>query len=379
MAKKKKSKVNVEKLMDKIKKKVGKKNISMITQDCLSSNLKYVNKNYDIFKQNDISSHRPWPIGNTLIKARNLFRDEINLAIKDSINNQVKLNVGFVKILNEMNIKISSYEKKLNKLNLMEYPSPNRLIICGCPRSGTTFVQRIVNHLPNTFITYELNTYMKPKSILNKIKYWHKWTYPENRYTMPKEVPFGFDKTISALGKEKKLSITNIENIIFNKKFDLVGDKQPISYLLNASRLLNKYSNLKIIYVYRDGRDVATSMKRLWGGKRKIMGKDVSTIQSCSKIWSELMRLWNEQYKKIKTEKLDNEVLIVKFEDLIHDYKKEVQRISRFLNKDVSKAMFFGKTNKRNPHVGYYKEKIPNWKKEFSKEGIKWLKKLDYV
>ena len=107
------------------------------------------------------------------------------------------------------------------------------------------------------------------------------------------------------------------------------GDKN--NYYLEKTKLLAQlYPKAKYIHLVRDGRDVATSYQAL--KKMKSSSRYVPNLTSdIEKIANE----WNENnYKLITFFKSisSKNVLVIKYEDLINNLKKECEKITSFLN-----------------------------------------------
>ncbi|MFK7847129.1 MAG: sulfotransferase [Rhodothermales bacterium] len=160
-------------------------------------------------------------------------------------------------------------------------------IVLGCPRSGTTYLMRLLNTLPQaecligTIISTSLPQIARQKldpAIYNALAvsfersldaYLHSGQFNSRASAIQKwfNAPNGLGNLIkSAKGKR------NITRMIFKEPFlsfapDFVNDAVP---------------DAKVIYIYRDGRDVANSLMRTY---------DVLSDESLEQLFASEMRL----------------------------------------------------------------------------------------
>lgn len=129
----------------------------------------------------------------------------------------------------EKTINLFIKKKKLKNTNKGLDP----ILIVGCPRSGTTFVSSLLS------TSSKVNNNGEP--------------LPNN----PKEARYKYDNKIlfESFALNKSL-FSRIKNFNFKDKIYV---EKNINYLPFVKSIL-QYSNLKIIYVFRDGRDVVPSM-----------------------------------------------------------------------------------------------------------------------
>jgi hypothetical protein len=115
---------------------------------------------------------------------------------------------------------------------------------------------------------------------------------------------------------------------IFRVIYDLKAESENASYWVCKSMVNVKYagdfeaSGMKMLYIYlyRDGRDVACSFKKAVVGEKHVF---------------QIANQWNsDQQECIELEKKieENRFLKVSYENLLNHPKKEMKRISEFLN-----------------------------------------------
>lgn len=114
------------------------------------------------------------------------------------------------------------------------------------------------------------------------------------------------------------------------------GDKN--NYYINKTKLLNElFPNAKYIHVVRDGRDVATSYKAM-----KYLETTSKYIPKLSNNITEIANEWQENNQILTSFSNNlpkNQLLIVRYEDLILQLEEECKKITNFLNVPFDKNM----------------------------------------
>ena len=220
------------------------------------------------------------------------------------------------------------------------------VFIVGCPRSGTTLVQRMVNAHPAIAIT--------PESHWIPRLYAKAWALTPEGSVKPKLIR-------RLLGHPKfarlKISPEEIERLAGNGKpityatlvsriFDvygerqgkpLVGDKTP-DYVRSIETLHNLWPDARFVHVIRDGRDVSLSMMD-WPKCRPKPG-DFATWQedrvSTTALWWELnVRLGRMAGKSIG----DKLYCEVRYESLVSRPGEEGAALCKFLDVPYTDAI----------------------------------------
>mgnify|MGYP002518478846 FL=1 len=129
-----------------------------------------------------------------------------------------------------------------------------------------------------------------------------------------------------------------IEEISQGKE-NIILDQFLLPY--NLFRVDNYFDDsLKVIVVERDPRDVFIINKYIWQEKQICVPFPLDVYEFC-----EFYQKMRESEKQCTS----NKVLRVKFEDLIYNYDKELQKITKFLN--FSSSEHINKKTRFNPEI----------------------------
>lgn len=142
------------------------------------------------------------------------------------------------------------------------------VFIVGCPRSGTTLLQRILNAHPEIAITPESHwiprLYDKPWALTPEG--WVTTKLISRLLTHRKFARLHLDrnKILPLLRNGQRLTYSGLVTTIFDcygesEGKPLVGDKTP-DYVRRIDRLHALWPRARFVHVIRDGRDVAVSM-----------------------------------------------------------------------------------------------------------------------
>lgn len=269
-----------------------------------------------------------------------------------------------------------------------------RLIIRGHMRSGTTILFRILSSLKDIHITHELCLYDRLFETNDKSKNLNKFIKmlydpPRtngNNNEFSKINMKKLEKTLRNYDKEnpdwnQKDMIEKIEDFIFSKDCKIIGDKDPHWNRYNELEELKKIEiKPKIIYTYRDGRDVLASRYRRfidylpeeresWALERPELGQD---------FWVDNITEFLNYY--IKNDYY--EILPHRFEDLLFNREKACERIANFI--DIDKEELLKVVNNlivspEKSHHNYYKKVFSNWESVTSDKFKQSLKILGYI
>ena len=226
--------------------------------------------------------------------------------------------------------------------------SPNPyLFIVGCPRSGTTLLERMVNAHPRLAIIHEthwITRYYKKQIGLT----------PEG-YVKP--------KLISKLCKNHRfphlnLSRADLEQIIASDEpvsyadfvsriFDLygeregkrlVGDKTTGGYVRNLSTLHALWPNARLVHLIRDGRDVCLSMLH-WPKAHRAAGRFETwaddPVSTTALWWKWHVELGMEQGRPLGP----NAYLELRYESLVQNPADECAALCDYLSVPFDDAM----------------------------------------
>jgi len=261
-----------------------------------------------------------------------------------------------------------------------------RLILCGSSRSGTTITMKMLNSHPEIHITNEGRAFWrscvdKPnaKEYFEAIQ--RRWNRRDHAYRRP---PKGFDSSkIVEIGMKNLKSddldgrtqaycdAINIEN------WKYTGDKGADPEVL--IRMCEEGLDFHLIWIHRDGRDVAHS-----GFRRGVraLRRGVKRPPPWSDKYSENANLWSGRVLRF----LDNiekfrhcNYTIIRLEDYVDHPGKIGKEIDRFLGikemETIEKAMI----DPRRINKGYGTRAHPDWRNHFTKEGKRALAMLGYI
>ena len=207
----------------------------------------------------------------------------------------------------------------------------NHLLIIGERRSGTTFLANLLNTqkgitiIPNIFVEF-----FRPFHEKNWSKKDHELDF-KKKLSLSEKNSFlrEIKKTLSVYDKRNTIKI-DIEPSGFSNLLDLynyclsripkdekdlfIGHKVDRPIIKNIINLLNEKS-IKIIYIYRDPRDVILSAKIKWPHNSSI-----KTINKWNLSINEIFSLSNTNLLKIK------------HEDLIIKNDSTLNKLNEFLN-----------------------------------------------
>ena len=181
----------------------------------------------------------------------------------------------------------------------MENSKKKLLLICGCPRSGTTLINFVLNSHPEILISNEIDLVKTANQlgevIFSKNKKFNKnkitrvrsdvesWTLDDIKELMPND-----RKLIPKILKLFCLSINN------SKPALIYGDKTPTYYLYDPEELiqLSINSSIYIIHITRNPWQVVKSIRRRTFNSLK--GKDYwKSVVTKSDAISHWIRAWN--------------------------------------------------------------------------------------
>lgn len=213
----------------------------------------------------------------------------------------------------------------------------NPVFIAGCGRSGTSYLRTIVDAHPRVFIPSEslfIIDYLRygsrvPKGLL-------KWLFfhePQLRCWYSGK-SFDIDSMPEAIARVHQTEAQKHGAVIW-------GQKTP-RFVNHMDLIESAFPGTRWILIYRDPRGVAASMKR--------SGQHTSSVRQACRRWLRDNRAVLEIKKGISTP--DN-VLLVKYEELVTDYDAMLRTLFGFLSlepltrEDVSrlgKPVFFDRS-----------------------------------
>lgn len=203
------------------------------------------------------------------------------------------------------------------------------LFVVGCPRSGTTLLQRMLDAHPQLcvandtyFVHRFIETSVSQDLIDRLVSYhrFHRFGLPEQRVKELGAQFLNYRDFISALYAE----YARIHGKVY------AGEKSP-SYVKHLPLLHHLFPNAKFIHLIRDGRDVALSLKD-WAPK-KTRGPARFGIWSDEPLAvSALWWKWQVNQGRVEGSKLARPLYCeVRYEDLVSQTETVLHGVTTFL------------------------------------------------
>jgi len=217
--------------------------------------------------------------------------------------------------------------------------SKKMLLISGCPRSGTTLVNLIMNSHPEIAITNEINLF----SIVNNVD--DILFRRENKIKKMVELGRSIDRKKTSRETWKANELLNwiprkkicINNLIYelcssikSTEVSIYGDKTP-GYYRNDISLLAKDLDIDIymIHVTRDPFEVVSSIDRRIKNSRqkKDYWTSIMTLEGAINEW---IVAWNSRRSLSESDRV--KLLDINYNAFIEDPSQGVEIISKFLS-----------------------------------------------
>jgi hypothetical protein len=203
--------------------------------------------------------------------------------------------------------------------------------IIGCPRSGTTLLQLLINSHPKIAIPPESHIFVRFSKIfenygdLNNKANLKLFVQDllKDYHIRDWDLGVSVDDFCDQL-KEKSLRnvIALLLELYAQKDLKIRwGDKTP-QHMLHVREIKKIFPEAKFIHLIRDGRDVAVSSSRIFVGPPSIYG--------IAHEWRKYIEIF-DKFKKILNH---NEYLEVRYEDLVRNPEAELKKIFIFLKEE---------------------------------------------
>lgn len=211
------------------------------------------------------------------------------------------------------------------------FRSMKKLFIVGCPRSGTTVVQQALNRHSRVVVPPETKFfyYFYGQSMTRQLAHLKRINGdlgidlppPERRIGNPADARTFYDRMAELCLQRRGRN----DALYF-------GDKTP-EHTGHLHRIAEVFPEAKVVFLYRDGRDVASSLSRMpW------MRCDLYTAMVIWLYYYRILLRWRE------SRPLDTH--FVRYEDLVRDPAAELEKLLRFLGLPYESQMAEGHGNR---------------------------------
>lgn len=227
--------------------------------------------------------------------------------------------------------------------------------ILGNPRSGTSLLRLMLNSHPEIVVPPECGFLLWLSD-----KYAYQSSYDEHTYSnfvddlfkTKKIETWGIQKE-KLLGKIKAAQpkdYTSMTSIVYShyamekeKKPRLHGDKNNY-YISEIDKIEKLFPQAKLIYIVRDGRDVAASYLKIKNSQISSQYKP-TLPQSIENIASD----WSKSTLKAQTMQKQPNTCVILYEHLVRDPERTLSTICTHLNVDYSDSMLQFYNNNDEP------------------------------
>jgi len=251
----------------------------------------------------------------------------------------------------------------------------NPVFIFGCARSGTSLLSRILNSHPNIEVPYESHLY---NIFMPWLKYYGDLSMEKNRRQIINDMYDILHDWTPRVDREAAFNVIkrfDIHGIIDGVMFSYAqaqnkqrwGEKSPW-HAFYWRDIVKGFPKAKFIHIVRDGRDSSASwMQARFGPKHYYM---------LAKRWKEYLEVITELKSSIGA----NNVLDVRYEDLLEDQENVTRQICDFIGEEYSSDMLDFHKNKtpyptdsrnlKNLTKPLMKDNAQKWRKNLTNNDI---------
>lgn len=237
----------------------------------------------------------------------------------------------------------------------------NPTVLVGLPRSGSTLLTRILNESPSHYVLNDLYVLQK----VDKQQSWKKFDNVEHakeiktlltsmvRHRSAVHSPKGIANSAEMDSEQLDSALSAISDLWPTKSGHAVdgnwaalieavistagrvlgkpgwGWNTPQDYH-HIDRIMSEWPNARIVFMMRDPRSMLKSYK--YYPKRPAADRYHPLAQSLA--WRNAARAWSKY-----SEQYPNNILLIKYENLVEDTATEIQRINAFLPSNIPESL----------------------------------------
>ncbi|WP_404454409.1 sulfotransferase [Virgibacillus necropolis] len=256
---------------------------------------------------------------NNLTKAIGLYKEVLHQSNEDGVLEEVKSKLNHI----DPDFRAIPISNK-DSLEENYHKKTSPIFIGGAGRSGTTLLRVMLNAHPNLCSGPEFKMLQPIANLYNQMI---SIEDIRNAYNINKDdVNRSFSSFISSFFGKFKLENTA----------NRIVEKTPHNILI-MKELINIFPDAKFIHVFRDGRDVASSLVTMnW---HDFQGKPlpyVQNIQNATDYWKQVI---TKSFTDSNDPILKGKVKFIKYEDLIAEPKKLMKDILTFIEEPWSEQV----------------------------------------
>nr|MBN1230025.1 sulfotransferase [Anaerolineae bacterium] len=254
----------------------------------------------------------------------------------------------------------------------------NLLIIGGMSRSGTSMLQKICNGHPEIVMTYESRIFLNTGRRFPG--YYRGLNKKKKRATYKQLAALsGYTRHAAALRfmgplllqGYRKIDLAAVHRALQNlfPQAAYIGDKYP-RYLYQLSEFAD-YADMRIVIIYRDGRDIAQSVLQ----RMRTDWKDKSWAEKNLRTPQDIAIRWVESIERMEAYR--DRVYVIRYETLVNNPEAEFARLAEYLGIDPGG---FDYSDITNASVGKYTQELTTQQlAEFMEVAGPTLERLGYL